>query len=306
MGVAPPPSARREQLADFLRTRRAAVKPEQAGLPAGGRRRTPGLRREEVAQLAGVGLSWYTWLEQGRDVRPSPQVLDALARALRLGAAERAHLFHLARVEVPLPAAEDYPREAPPDLAALVAALDPHVVAFVTNPRADVLAWNRATSAVLVDFGSLPPGRRNLLSFLFTDERMGTEPTWQDTARRNLARFRAEHARRVGDPAFTELIDELTAASAEFAAWWPAHEVLAEQGGTKAAGPYRLHHLQTIPTSHPDLRLTLFAPADELTRAALEAVTLPDGDRSARAGPASSTAVKLAGGRSASTGPARP
>jgi transcriptional regulator with XRE-family HTH domain len=268
MGVAPPGTARREELADFLRTRRAAVTPDQVGLPSTGRRRTPGLRREEVAQLAGVGLSWYTWLEQGRDVRPSPQVLDALARALRLDAAERAHLFHLARVEIPLPAAEDYPREAPPELAEFVAALEPHV-AYVTNPPADLLTWNRAAAVAMTDFGLLPPGRRNLLWLLFTDPRMRTSSTWEDTARRNLARFRAEHARRIGDATFTERIAELTAASPEFAAWWPKHEVLAEQSGTKLAGQYRLHHLQTIPTSHPDLRLTILAPADETTRAAL-------------------------------------
>src|SRR5919202_551343 len=105
VGLAPPPSAaRRTELADFLRDRRARVTPEMVGLAANGRRRTPGLRREEVAQLAGVGLSWYTWLEQGRDVRPSPAVLDAIARVLRLDGGERAHLFHLARVELPLPA----------------------------------------------------------------------------------------------------------------------------------------------------------------------------------------------------------
>ena len=103
MGAAPPPSARHAELTDFLRTRRAQVTPEQVGLEANGRRRTPGLRREEVAQLAGVGLSWYTWLEQGRDIHPSAHVLDAIARVLALDAAERAHLFHLARVELPLP-----------------------------------------------------------------------------------------------------------------------------------------------------------------------------------------------------------
>src|SRR5262245_48729325 len=119
VGLAPPPSAeRRSELTDFLRNRRAQIAPEDAGLAANGRRRTPGLRREEVAQLAGVGLSWYTWLEQGRNIKPSAQVLDALARVLRLDRDERAHLFHLARVELPLPAA-DYVREAPPELAAL-------------------------------------------------------------------------------------------------------------------------------------------------------------------------------------------
>ncbi len=116
MGVAPPPSpgeVRRQELADFLRTRRAAVRPADIGLADDGRRRrTPGLRREEVAQHAGVGISWYTWLEQGRDVSPTPQVLDALARALRLSPAERAHLFALAGVERPVGSA-GYPRSAP-------------------------------------------------------------------------------------------------------------------------------------------------------------------------------------------------
>src|SRR4051794_41645106 len=141
VGVAPPPSeARRAELSDFLRTRRAKVAPQDAGLEANGRRRTPGLRREEVAQLAGVGLSWYTWLEQGRDIHPSPQVLDALARVLRLDSAERAHLFHLARVELPLPAG-DYPRTAPPELAAIVDGLVPNP-AYLLGPRTDVLGWN--------------------------------------------------------------------------------------------------------------------------------------------------------------------
>src|SRR3954454_16648145 len=126
VGLAPPPSQeRRSELTDFLRNRRAQVTPQDAALPANGRRRTPGLRREEVAQLAGVGLSWYTWLEQGRDIKPSAQVLDALARVLRLDGAVRAHLFHLARVELPLPEG-GYPREASPELRAVVDGLVPY------------------------------------------------------------------------------------------------------------------------------------------------------------------------------------
>jgi transcriptional regulator with XRE-family HTH domain len=137
-----------------------------AGLPANGRRRTPGLRREEVAQLAGVGLSWYTWLEQGRDIKPSAQVLDALARVLRLGAAERAHLFHLARVELPLPGA-GYTREAPPELAAIVEGLAPNP-AYLIGPRTDVLAWNRVARAILGEPARAPDGRPNLVWWLFT------------------------------------------------------------------------------------------------------------------------------------------
>ena len=213
MGAAPPPSARHAELTDFLRTRRAQVTPEQVGLEANGRRRTPGLRREEVAQLAGVGLSWYTWLEQGRDIHPSAQVLDAIARVLALDAAERAHLFHLARVELPLPEG-DYPRQASPELRAIVAGLVPHP-AFVTGPRADLLAWNRPAVAVFTDFGAMPPEGRNLLRWLFADPaRDHTAATWEDTAKHTLARFRAQHARRPDDPSFAALIEELSAASA--------------------------------------------------------------------------------------------
>jgi len=272
VGPTPPGSeTRRSELSDFLRQRRALVSPQSAGLEANGRRRTPGLRREEVAQLAGVGLSWYTWLEQGRDIKPSAQVLDSLARVLRLDAAERAHLFHLARVELPL-ASGEYPREAPPELRALVDSLVPNP-AYLLGPRTDVLAWNRAAALVIGAPQPAPDGRPNLLWWLFTTDAPRGEQ-WRATARNTLARFRAEHARRIGDPEFAALVEALERASAEFRAWWPRHEVLAEQLGTKTVGhprlgTLRLHHLQSVPTSHPDLRLTQFAPADDATRAAL-------------------------------------
>lgn len=240
-------------------------------MPADGRRRTPGLRREEVAQLAGVGLSWYTWLEQGRDIKPSAQVLDALARALRLDGAERAHLFHLARVELPLPGG-DYPREAPAELRAIVDELVPNP-AYLLGPRTDVLAWNRAAVAVLGQPTAAPDGRTNLLWWLFTSEEPRGEQ-WRATARGTLARFRAEHARRLADPAFIALLDALQRVSWDFRDWWSHHEVLAEQLGTKTIehvrlGTLRLRHLQSVPTSHPDLRLTQFTPADDPTRAVL-------------------------------------
>jgi transcriptional regulator with XRE-family HTH domain len=275
VGPAPPPSTagRRAELADFLRTRRAEVAPGHLGLEANGRRRTPGLRREEVAQLAGVGLSWYTWLEQGRDIRPSAQVLDAIARVLRLDAAERAHLFHLARVEPPLPDG-DYPREASPALRAFVDGLEPNP-AYVAGPRADVLAWNAAATRVFHDWGAEPPDRRNLLWWLFTDPSWDrSSPNWQSTAKHTLARFRAQHARRPDDPSFAALVEELSARSPEFRAWWPRHEVIGEQAGTKTIehpelGTLRLHHLQSTPTSDPELRLTIYVPADDATRTAL-------------------------------------
>ena len=233
MGLAPPPSQeRRSELTDFLRNRRAQVTPRDVGLPANGRRRTPGLRREEVAQLAGVGLSWYTWLEQGRDIKPSAQVLDALARVLRLNSAERAHLFHLARVELPLPAG-DYPREAPPDLAHFVERVAPYP-AYLIGPRTDVLAWNAAARGMLGEPTRGPDGRQNLLWWLFTAEELSTEQR-RATARSALARFRAEHARRIGDPDFAALLDALEEASEQFRAWWRRHEVLTEQSARRSS-----------------------------------------------------------------------
>jgi transcriptional regulator with XRE-family HTH domain len=272
LGLAPPPSqARRAELAGFLRQRRAQASPERFGIERNGRRRTPGLRREEVAQLAGVGLSWYTWLEQGRDIRPSAQVLDALARALALDAGERAHLFHLARVELPLPGA-DYLHEAPAELRALVDALVPHP-AYLLSPRTDVLAWNRAAAALLGEPPPGPDGPPNLLWWLFAStERQGAQ--WDETGRATLARFRAEHARRIGDPGFARLIDALERESERFRALWPEHEVMTGHLGTKVIehpeiGTLRLYHLQSIPAEHPDLRLTQFAPVDDATRDAL-------------------------------------
>jgi transcriptional regulator with XRE-family HTH domain len=279
VGLGPPPAAeRRTELTDFLRQRRGQLRPPDVGLPANGRRRTPGLRREEVAQLAGVGLSWYTWLEQGRDIKPSSQVLDALARVLRLDTAERAHLFHLARVELPLPAG-DYPREAPPDLADVVEELLPNP-AYLIGPRTDVLAWNAAAGAMLGEPTRAPDGQQNLLWWLFTTDDLLHGEQRRATARNTLARFRAEHARRIGDPDFAALVDALEQASDQFRAWWPRHEVLTEQLGTKTiehprAGSLVLHHLQSAPTSHPDLRLTQFTPADDATRAALERLVDP-------------------------------
>lgn len=272
MGVAPPPT-RREELAEFLRHLRERTAPETVGLNGGsGRRRTPGLRREEVSLLAGVGLSWYTWLEQGREITPSPSVLDALALVFDLSGAERAHLFDLAGVSVPAPA-DPYPTVAPPELAAWITELDP-LPAFLTNPRTDMLAANRAAAAVITVPSVGPDGTRNMLRSLFTELRGGGAAREQ-TARSTLARFRSAHARRYEDPGFRALINELLQESPRFRELWRRHEVLDSQLGTKvlehpALGTLTLHHLQLIPTSHRELRLTQYLPGDAATRAALE------------------------------------
>lgn len=198
-------------------------------------------------------------------------MLDALARVLDLTAPERDHLFDLAGVPLPQ-AAAPYAAEAPPDLAQIVYGLEPNP-AYLLGPRTDVLAWNAGATLMLGEPSAAPDGIPNLLWWLFTDERRREAATWFGTARQTLARFRSEHARRYDDPAFTELIESLLEASPTFRELWPRHEVLDAQAGTKAIthprlGPIKLYHLQSIPTSHTDLRLVQFVPADAETRRA--------------------------------------
>jgi transcriptional regulator with XRE-family HTH domain len=280
MAVASSPS-RRDELRAFLRSRRARLSPADVGLPDdGARRRTPGLRREELAALAGVGVSWYTWLEQGRDIHPSPDVLEALTRALRLDAAERATLFALARTELPLP---DGPGATPENgtdddgravLVSLVEGLHP-TPAYLLGPMTQILAWNDAASALFGSPYHLPPERRSLLWMLLVDPGQARlNPGRKDTARNMVARFRTEYARHAGEPAYERFIAELSERSPWFAQWWDEHEVNDTQRGTKVVehptlGTLRLHHAQTVPTGAPDLRLTIYAPADAATRAAL-------------------------------------
>ena len=189
---------RRAELADFLRRRRASIQPEDVGLHSGGRRRTPGLRREEVAQLAGVGTTWYTWLEQGRQVRPSLSVLEALADALALTLAERAHLIMLGRgEEMPLP---EPPREQlNPTIERLVENLDSSA-ACILGRRWDYLAWNRAFAVVFGDPAAWPEGRRNAIWAIFNDpaRRRLLRTDWEVGARTAVARFRADNRRLAG------------------------------------------------------------------------------------------------------------
>jgi transcriptional regulator with XRE-family HTH domain len=272
--------SRRDELRAFLRSRRARLSPADVGLPdSGGRRRTPGLRREELAGLAGVGVSWYTWLEQGRDINPSPEVLDALAGALRLDPAERRTLFALARTELPL--ADDVAGTDPgladgdiSELIALVESMHPNP-AYLLGPMTRILAWNRAATVVLGSPDHLAPERRYLLWWLMVDPgEGGMTAQRQGTARNTLARFRAEYARHAGEPEYEAFVEEIGQHSAQFRAWWEEHEVIETQRGTKVLrhpilGTLRLHHAQTVPTGQPELRLAVYAPADALTRTAL-------------------------------------
>jgi transcriptional regulator with XRE-family HTH domain len=258
---------RRAELADFLRKRRAAILPEDVGLPGGGRRRTPGLRREEVATLAGVGTTWYTWLEQGRDVRASVDVLEAIARALRLDGAERAHLMLLGRGEE-VPPCKPPTERVSPALRRLVENLGANP-ALVIGRRWDYLAWNRAACALFGDLGSIPKAARNHLWLMFMDltrRQMFTD--WEQGSRLAVARFRADSARHLGDPSFEELIHALRSSSEDFCKAWKRHEVARTGQGRKRiehprVGTLIFEHAVFHPSEAAEQRLILYTPVAE-------------------------------------------
>jgi transcriptional regulator with XRE-family HTH domain len=274
---------RRAELADFLRGRRANLKPSDVGLPNGGRRRTPGLRREEVAQLAGMGATWYTWLEQGRDVRASLDVLESLARALRLNPAERTHLILLGRGEDPPPCKSPAERVSP-TLRRLIENLGPNP-AFILGRRWDYLAWNAATTALLGDLSKVPRGSRNHAWLTFTDPaRREMFTDWERSSRVLVAKFRADSARHLGDPEFESLIAALRKSSPEFAKAWQRHEVSHSGEGRKdlrhpVAGMLSFSHAVFHPAEFSEQRLILYSPLpDNDTATKLERLihTLPE------------------------------
>jgi transcriptional regulator with XRE-family HTH domain len=258
---------RRAELADFLRRRRESIRPEDVGLPNGGRRRTPGLRREEVAQLSGVGTTWYTWLEQGRDVRASLEVLESISGALKLTAAERTHLLLLGRGEDPPPCKSQAERVSP-TLRRLIENLGPNP-AYVLGRRWDYLAWNRAASAVIGDLDRVPRAQRNHVWLHFMDpERRERFPDWARSSRLLVAKFRADSARHLGDPEFEQLIHSLRQSSPEFCAQWKRHEVARSGEGRKwiqhpIVGPMVFEHAVFNPGEAPDQRLILYSPVPD-------------------------------------------
>jgi transcriptional regulator with XRE-family HTH domain len=223
-------SRNRSDLAEFLRSRRERIMPAHVGLPAGRRRRTPGLRREEIAMLAGLSPTWYTYLEQGRDIRPSTEVLESLARVLRLTEDERRYLYLLANGQLPpvLPSEPDESAQAiVQQIVGLIGQID-HPV-YAGNSYSDVIAWNAAAAELYTDFGRLPVGRRNMLWWMLTaPEARQRILDWADDARDVIARFRIASAARPWDRRFQELITSLRGVSPEFRSWWSDHKVSDE------------------------------------------------------------------------------
>jgi transcriptional regulator with XRE-family HTH domain len=262
-----PKSQRLHELGDFLRTRRARMAPEDIGLPRGSRRRAPGLRRAEVAQLAGVSVDWYTWLEQGRPITVSTQVLERLVQALRLNINEREHLFFLAHQQSPPARAPEIETVSP----TLQHFLDHQQLspASVLGRRWDVIAWNEAAEVVFGDFGQMTAFERNTVWRIFTSpahRRILVD--WEGHARRVLAQFRATCGRYPGDPRLAELIQALMQRSPEFRAWWPDHEVLGTPEGRKTfdhpqVGLLTFEHLTFQVFDAPDLKVNIYTPLNE-------------------------------------------
>jgi len=254
------PEQQRE-LGDFLRARRGRLSPESVGLPRRRQRRTPGLRREEVAELAGIGVDWYIRLEQGRPVTPSAGTIDALARALQLSELEHQHLRALAGGGGHRPF---QPETAPPSLVSLLQHLTQP--AYVTGRRRDLVAWNTAANDIF-GFDDLPEGDRNILVSMLTVPRSRAlfGPGWAEEAQGMVARFRATHDLWASDPAFVALLRRLRDGCAEFEAWWERHDVRGPGSGRKTLhhpirGLIVFDHAGFQANDDPGLKLVIYTP----------------------------------------------
>jgi len=266
---APASELRRAELGKFLRTRRGRLSPADFDMPAGLRRRTPGLRREELALLAGVGVTWYTWLEQGREINVSTQVLDALARTLRLDRAERWHMYVLAEaVPVAVSTGRCPVTEA---ITEILLALDP-LPAVVADARFNIVAENGAYQDLFRDWHSLPCVHRNTLWCTLTEPTAREKfPQYEESVRYSVARFRAAYARHVGDPDWEEDIRRLSSLSGEFAELWARHDVAEFQPRVRTfihqdAGPLTFTASELQVPATPEARLVVYTPADDETR----------------------------------------
>ncbi|WP_328496594.1 helix-turn-helix transcriptional regulator [Streptomyces sp. NBC_00414] len=263
-----------QELAAFLRTRRERLDPDDVGLPSRRRsRRTPGLRREEVAELAGVSVDYVVRLEQGRGLRPSVGVLEALSRALRLAPDERTYVFDLARQRRP-DDADGPATTAVPTLARLVTDLSP-LPAMVLNHRYDILSWNREMAELLVDFGTLPPSQRNSMWMCLMHPR--TREFYVDrerVVREGVAHLRAAWAAHPEDRGLADLIVEFSTHDEQFARMWAERDVKVKGRGRKVMrhpeiGEISVDFEVLTPIQDLDQRLVIYRPADDASRSAL-------------------------------------
>jgi transcriptional regulator with XRE-family HTH domain len=260
------------QRAEFLRSCRARIKPSDLGLPVPQRKRTDGLRREDVAALSGVSVSWYTWLEQGRDMRVSDEVLERICHTFRLSEDERIYLFSLVQHRPPR-LHRDARFEAPPEIVRMIQGVA--APAVVMNLRWDVLAWNTLNSVFFRDYAATAPAERNLVEILFT-----RPPFYEDSlefesmARRVLAKLRVDYSKAGKDPKFDALIHRLCTVSPVFRRIWRTPEINVRSYGIHRFkhpkhGPLAFEHTSYVPDGHPAVRVVICMPDDAPTREAV-------------------------------------
>jgi transcriptional regulator with XRE-family HTH domain len=272
--MAVPDETQRRELADFLRAQRAQLRPEGFGFATGSRRRTPGLRREEIAQLCGMSATWYTWIEQGRDVSVSPHTLARLAKTFGLSGAERSYLFGLAGKGDPAGGRETTDRDAPEALAAAINAIA--LPAYVLDRAWNARAWNARAQRLFVgwldgswrDVANADDSRshdKNLLRYVFlSDAARALIRDWEERARRLVAEFRADAGRHLDDPPIRTLIDELANRNAVFARLWGEHAVLGREGGERTFdhpldGFLRYEQITMTLANRPELKFVMLA-----------------------------------------------
>lgn len=275
---------RRAELADFLKTRRARLRPEQFGLPIVGRRRTPGLRRDEVAQLAGVGVSWYTWLEQGRDITVSDQVLESLASVLQLDTEERGHLFFLARGMVPV-ADGNYQADSPLTSGhqAVLDALGTSP-AYLMDQFFNVIAWNESACRVFGDFALRSERDRNAVWYTLThSSQRELYVNWEQAAQHAVMSFRVVYDRHAGDIWIEQFAADLKQASPEFRAWWPQHDIEwscdphEKELNHSLVGRLLLYSANLVMPDAPTLHIVVFTPRSQDTAVKLASLLKRDG-----------------------------
>lgn len=264
---------RRAGLADFLQSRRARLHPEQFHLPTFQRRRTRGLRREELAQLVGVGVSWYTWLEQGRNIQVSEQVLERLASILQLNEQERRHLFSLAQGSVPSLDEQDKKRHVPSATAQTI--LDGFIYpARLFDQHVNAVGWNESANRVFGAYPSRSERERNAPWFLFMHpSSRAFHVHWEHDARCCLASLHARHDQHPDDRWLNELIADLQQDSPEFRTWWPEHDIVLDCGGLYEINHPQVGRLVLHPTvfpmpEQPELQMIVYTPLPEADTAA--------------------------------------
>ncbi|MCC8433448.1 helix-turn-helix transcriptional regulator [Brevibacillus sp. M2.1A] len=259
---------KRKELGLFLKSRRSRLSPEQFGLSKGPRRKVPGLRREELAQIAGIGLTWYTWLEQGKDIQVSTQVLDSLVTVMKLDTEERNHLFMLAHGQLPVEQTTSFEAGITKIMQNFMNDFE-MCPAYATDQRWDILMWNKAAQLVFGDFEKMNKKERNAVwrCFASTDYRklMGD---WESHAKRLLGQFRSTSTPFVGEDWFKELVGELMELSPEFREWWPRYDIQGTPIGTKqinhpTAGTMTMEHMTFRVYDAPELKLTIYRPLKE-------------------------------------------